>query len=88
MLTGMGVVGPEYGKIEARRMAWESQSQRVKAPYPKAERSLPASRVPWETWGPEGISEDHLIRLNTNHRPIVHKYREGKVKRTPVRGVK
>ena len=35
-----------------------------------------------------GIREDHLPRLNTNLRPIVHQYREGKVKRTPVRGVK
>ena len=35
-----------------------------------------------------GIWEDHLPRLNTPRRPIVNKYREGKVKRTPVRGVK
>ena len=35
-----------------------------------------------------GIQEDHLLRLNTPWRPIVNKYREGKVKRTPVRGVK
>ena len=35
-----------------------------------------------------GIWEDHLPRLNTSQRPIVHKYREGKVKSTPVRGVK
>jgi hypothetical protein len=35
-----------------------------------------------------GIREDHLPRLNTLLRPIVNKYREGKVKRTPVRGVK
>ena len=35
-----------------------------------------------------GICEDHLARLNTLWRPIVNQYREGKVKRTPVRGVK
>ena len=35
-----------------------------------------------------GIREDHLPRLSTNQRPIVNQYREGKVKRTPVRGVK
>ena len=35
-----------------------------------------------------GIYEDHLVRLNTSWRPIVNQYREGKVKRTPVRGVK
>ncbi len=31
---------------------------------------------------------DHHPSLNTRLRPIVNKYREGKVKRTPVRGVK
>ena len=35
-----------------------------------------------------GIREDHLPRLSTIQRPIVNQYREGKVKRTPVRGVK
>ena len=35
-----------------------------------------------------GIWEDHLPRLNTRWRPIVDQYREGKVKSTPVRGVK
>jgi len=35
-----------------------------------------------------GIWEDHLPSLSTTARPIVNKYREGKVKSTPVRGVK
>jgi hypothetical protein len=35
-----------------------------------------------------GNREDHLPRLNTFLRPIVNQYREGKVKRTPARGVK
>ena len=35
-----------------------------------------------------GSCEDHLARLNTPWRPIVNQYREGKVKSTPVRGVK
>ena len=35
-----------------------------------------------------GIRKDHLPRLNTNLRPIVNQYREGKVKRTPARRVK
>ena len=35
-----------------------------------------------------GSCEDHLARLNTLRRPIVNQYREGKVKSTPVRGVK
>ena len=46
------------------------------------------TRVPQDTCNPAGIWEDHLPRLNTTHRPIVNEYREGKVKRTPVRGVK
>ena len=49
---------------------------------------LASTRVPQDTSNPAGIREDHLPRLNTTHRPIVHKYREGKVKRTPARGVK
>jgi hypothetical protein len=35
-----------------------------------------------------GSWEDHLPRLNSRPRPIVNEYREGKVKSTPVRGVK
>ena len=35
-----------------------------------------------------GSWEDHFPRLNTSLRPIVNQYREGKVKSTPVRGVK
>ena len=35
-----------------------------------------------------GNQPDHWLRLNTTWRPIVDKYREGKVKSTPVRGVK
>ena len=31
---------------------------------------------------------DHPVRLNTPKRPIVDQYCEGKVKRTPNRGVK
>ena len=46
------------------------------------------TRVQRDTWNPVGICEDHLVRLNTTQRPIVNKYREGKVKSTPARGVK
>ena len=46
------------------------------------------TRVRRDTWNPGGICEDHLVRLNTPWRPIVNKYREGKVKSTPARGVK
>ena len=34
------------------------------------------------------IRGDHPVRLNTTERPIANQYREGKVKRTPNRGVK
>ena len=46
------------------------------------------TQVRRDTWNPVGIREDHLARLNTTQRPIVNKYREGKVKSTPARGVK
>ena len=46
------------------------------------------SQVPRDTSNPVGIREDHLPRLNTIQQPIAYKYREGKVKRTPIRGVK
>ena len=61
----------------------------MKAPYANLER-LPGSgtQVRRDTWNPAGIWEDHLPRLNTTERPIVNQYREGKVKKTPVRGVK
>ena len=49
---------------------------------------LADTRVQRDTWNPVGIREDHLARLNTTQRPIVNKYREGKVKSTPARGVK
>ena len=35
-----------------------------------------------------GSRGDHPPRLNIPRRPIVNQYREGKAKRTPVRGVK
>ena len=49
---------------------------------------LQRSRVPRDTRNPVGIRVDHHPRLNTTLRPIVNQYREGKVKSTPVRGVK
>ena len=49
---------------------------------------LKNTQVQRDTWNPVGICEDHLARLNTPQRPIVNKYREGKVKSTPARGVK
>ncbi len=52
------------------------------------ELALGCPQVPRDTGNPAGIWEDHLPRLNTTPRPIVNQYREGKVKSTPVRGVK
>ncbi len=53
---------------------------RARAPFgPRVGRD---TRNPARTWG------DHPPSLNTPRRPIVHKYREGKVKSTPTRGVK
>ena len=68
---------------------WKAGRQRVRAPY--MNQSLideKDTRVRRDTWNPVGICEDHLARLNTPQRPIVNKYREGKVKSTPARGVK
>ena len=45
---------------------------------------LVLSRVVWDPWNPVWIHEDHLVRLNIPEWPIAYKYREGKVKRTPV----
>ena len=71
------------------RTAWNGRPQRVIAPYTKGATSPHSGpQVPRDTWNPVGIREDHLPRLNTSQRPIANQYREGKVKSTPVRGVK
>ena len=46
------------------------------------------TRVGRDTWYPVWIWGDHPPRLNTTWRPIVNQYREGKAKRTLVKGVK
>ena len=46
------------------------------------------TRVMRNTRNSAWICRDHPVRLNTPKWPIVNQYREGKVKRTPVRGVK
>ena len=74
---------------ERTEQDWKAWPERVIAPYVKLFRIvLETTRVRRDTWNPVGISEDHLARLNTPQRPIVNKYREGKVKSTPARGVK
>ena len=52
------------------------------------EDSRRISQVGRDTRNPVRISGDLPARLNTPGRPIVNQYREGKVKRTPYRGVK
>ena len=90
-----GVVGRHRGlpgELQNRRVverSWKGRPEGVRVPYTKrVGLSGCRSRVPRDTWNPVGSWEDHLPRLNTNSRPIVNKYREGKVKSTPVRGVK
>ena len=56
-------------------MSWKALPERVTAPYLKAEATLPAP----EYRGARGTPWES---------GIVHQYREGKVKRTSVRGVK
>ena len=73
---------------DASRTVWKGRPEKVTALYAKVERTLGSTRVPQDTRNPAGIWEDHLPRLSTTRRPIVNKYREGKVKRTPARGVK
>ena len=63
----------------------------IEGDSPVSERIVPllsGSQVPRDTRNLVGIWVDHHPRLNTNLRPIVNQYREGKVKSTPVRGVK
>ena len=57
--------------------------KRVKASYVKFQSRLKVSQVLRDTGNPVGIWADHGLRLNTKFGPIVHKYREGKLKRTP-----
>ena len=62
---------------------WKDTPKRVKAPYTKPKSALEVSQVLRSTWNSVGIQADHGLRLNTTPKPIVYKYREGKLKRTP-----
>ena len=71
------------------RTAWNGRPKKVIVPYAKGpDTSLLSPQVPRAKWNRGGIQENHLLRLNTQKRPIVDKYREGKLKRTAVSGVK
>ena len=75
------IIGRRIG-LESRAIAGNSP---VRGTMVKRQEDTQVQR---DTWNPVGIREDHLARLNTPQRPIVNKYREGKVKSTPARGVK
>ena len=58
------------------------------SPVLEARWSLVVSWVTRNTRNSARIRRDHPVRLNTPVRPIANQYCEGKVKRTPSRGVK
>ncbi len=79
-----GVIKPFLSLINLERITVEGNS-----PVDEKKRiSLDVVPKYYGIYEPVGIREDHLLRLNTLWRPIVNQYREGKVKRTPFRGVK
>jgi len=82
------VAGPRYGRRMDSRNAWKGIPKRVKVSYAKFWSRLGVSQVLRDTWNPVGIQADHGLRLNTIPKPIVYKYREGKLKRTLVKRVK
>ena len=66
------------------RKTWKGLPKMVIAQYVKdKDLSGMVSQVLRGTRNPVGIRPDHWVRLNTKTGPIVHKYREGKLKRTP-----
>jgi hypothetical protein len=83
-----GVVGPRHSRSRDNRSTWKCTPKKVRVLYVKFQDRLEVSQVLRDTGNPVGIQADHGLRLNTLSKPIVHKYREGKLKRTPVRRVK
>ena len=77
------VAGPQYGRLRDSGSTWKCTPERVKASYAKSQDPLEVSQVLRSTGNSVGIQADHGLRLNTIFGPIVHKYREGKLKRTP-----
>jgi hypothetical protein len=76
-------VGPRCGRLRDSGNIWKDIPKRVKVSYAKFQSRLEVSQVPRDTGNPVGIQADHGLRLNTTLKPIVHQYREGKLKRTP-----
>src|SRR5205809_6584448 len=83
-----GVAGPRCGRRRVSVTIWKNRPETVRAGCAKAQSPLGASQVARCTRNSVRICPDNRIRLNTPWQPIVNKYREGKVKRTPARGVK
>ena len=87
----VGVVGPIIWLYVGNksRTLWKVRRYRVIAPYAKekSHQSI-GTWVGPDTWNPVWIWGDHSPRLNTRRWPIVNQYREGKAKRTLVKGVK
>ncbi len=73
--------------IECERKILESVSIEGDRPVREAWDGLVVSWVTRDTSNPARIRRAHPARLNTPVRPIANQYREGKVKRTPMRGV-
>ncbi len=57
-------------------------------PVHEHKQDLVVSLVTRDTSNPSRICLAHPARLNTPVRPIANEYREGKVKSTPIRGLK
>ena len=70
-------------KNDVSRITREGKPKKVKVLYMKTEWRRDKSRVVRDTRNLVWITGDHPRRLNTTWWPIVKKYREGKLKRTP-----
>ncbi len=83
-----GVAGPQCGTSRGSKSSWKAAPKKVIVLYAKFQDGLAVSQVMRDTWNPVWIRPAHGPRLNTNQWPIVHKYCEGKLKRTLLKGVK
>ncbi len=79
----IGVAGLSSDVWKPSRSGLERPITEGNNPVGERQKYTRVSQVPRDTRNPVGIRGDHPPRLNTPWRPIVHEYREGKVKRTP-----
>ena len=82
-----GVVGLHL-ETNLKQKFLESYTKEGESPVRRNDWGRAVSWVPRGRRRPVGIYQHHLVRLNTTKRPIVNKYRKGKVKRTVNNGVK